>query len=86
MRDKCETEDWPHITAENRAKLYAACIAAGTATEDKWLSEVALETIERLRTENAALRADDPVKRLVETHLSAEGRAAFCGLAGMPHP
>lgn len=48
-------EDWPHLANESRARLYAACVAAGVDPEDKWLSESALEAIAALQQQNLAL-------------------------------
>jgi hypothetical protein len=55
-------EGWPHLTNASRAKLYAACRSVGVVMDGKWLSESAIEAIEKLAAENARLRAvtEDP--------------------------
>lgn len=43
-----EAENWPNLTHQNRERLHALCKSVGVVMDDKWLSDAAIEAIEKL--------------------------------------
>ncbi len=44
-----EVEKWPNLTHQNRDKLYQTIKSVGISMDNKWLSDAAIETIEKLK-------------------------------------